>query len=606
MEDKTTNSNNDLGAVKPGNSGSIPSVPLTTSSVVPLQPDLKPALPPVKSNTKQFSQTPSGTAIPPKSQGSSTPAQFKSQSVINPVLPKSNIVVDSKAADKLSGTNLPAAKPIQSSPQKLKTEPKLEIEPKASLSPHVEEAPVFKTMPYKFSAEKFQPNMPSRRAGDTQSQTSHEFTEIAPSEDRGNILGDFSPTPKRRWLSVLIIVLVVLALGAAGTFGYMKFFKSDQPDNNQPSNNNQQQNPDQNSVSGTSKIPADWISKYFENCTDPKICGDEADADKDGLNNLQEYDLGVDPNNSDSDKDGLADGDEVNIFGFNPSSLHTSNNFKYSDTIDAKDKWNANKKRLFNDSELQSIAQKVQEFGFHSPTTTTLSPELINQYTNYNKEDVKGSLNLDLESTSSALDRDVQRAETIKKLSYALLKYKSTNSSYPNTNSFDQMIDQIQPLLVTTAVNTTDPVNATPYIYTYSTISKGADFSLGYYSETQKQQINIKSADAQKNQSKDQIIQRDIQRKADIEQIFGALELYASSIENTGDANSRKYPSQSQWKDSLKPKYIAVIPVDPQTSKDYVYTVSDDLDSFALQSTFENPPTGKKGYFCDQDSCGYY
>ncbi|MDD3275506.1 MAG: S8 family serine peptidase [Kiritimatiellales bacterium] len=46
------------------------------------------------------------------------------------------------------------------------------------------------------------------------------------------------------------------------------------------------------------------------------------DIEPDGLTNLQEYQLGTDPNVSDSDGDSLSDGDEVNAFGTSPTNTH--------------------------------------------------------------------------------------------------------------------------------------------------------------------------------------------------------------------------------------------------------------------------------------------
>ena len=48
-----------------------------------------------------------------------------------------------------------------------------------------------------------------------------------------------------------------------------------------------------------------------------------ADADSDGLTNLEEQGLGTDPNSSDSDQDGLTDGDEVGVHGTDPLNADT-------------------------------------------------------------------------------------------------------------------------------------------------------------------------------------------------------------------------------------------------------------------------------------------
>ena len=57
----------------------------------------------------------------------------------------------------------------------------------------------------------------------------------------------------------------------------------------------------------------------INNGFDPDNAADALlDADSDGINNKAEQDLGTDPNNSDSDADGLSDGDEVNSYGSDP------------------------------------------------------------------------------------------------------------------------------------------------------------------------------------------------------------------------------------------------------------------------------------------------
>jgi len=62
-------------------------------------------------------------------------------------------------------------------------------------------------------------------------------------------------------------------------------------------------------------IPDDYEIAHGLNPNDPTDA--LADPDHDGLTNLQEFQLGTDPHNPDTDGDGLRDGDEVNIYHTN-------------------------------------------------------------------------------------------------------------------------------------------------------------------------------------------------------------------------------------------------------------------------------------------------
>ena len=63
-------------------------------------------------------------------------------------------------------------------------------------------------------------------------------------------------------------------------------------------------------------IPVSWLISHGLNPNDPLVPFE--DPDRDGLTNLGEFQAGTDPNNPDSDGDGLNDGDEVNKYKTNP------------------------------------------------------------------------------------------------------------------------------------------------------------------------------------------------------------------------------------------------------------------------------------------------
>lgn len=87
------------------------------------------------------------------------------------------------------------------------------------------------------------------------------------------------------------------------------------------------------SISGASNggIPYSWILANFcpsfsqgvpcPQLTDPTF--PSQDPDHDGLTNLQEFQIGTDPNNPDTDGDGLTDGQEVLIYHTNPLLFST-------------------------------------------------------------------------------------------------------------------------------------------------------------------------------------------------------------------------------------------------------------------------------------------
>jgi hypothetical protein len=66
-------------------------------------------------------------------------------------------------------------------------------------------------------------------------------------------------------------------------------------------------------------LPDDWENRYGLDSTDPRgEHGALGDPDRDGLINIEEYQLGSDPRNGDSDGDGVTDHDEIHVYGTDP------------------------------------------------------------------------------------------------------------------------------------------------------------------------------------------------------------------------------------------------------------------------------------------------
>lgn len=68
-------------------------------------------------------------------------------------------------------------------------------------------------------------------------------------------------------------------------------------------------------------VPVSWFTDNHLNPSDPLVCME--DPDRDGLTNQQEFLNGTDPNNPDTDGDGLNDGDEVNKYHSSPLLVDT-------------------------------------------------------------------------------------------------------------------------------------------------------------------------------------------------------------------------------------------------------------------------------------------
>jgi hypothetical protein len=79
-------------------------------------------------------------------------------------------------------------------------------------------------------------------------------------------------------------------------------------------------------IRNATAIPTTWLSQKFTNngvdasgnCTNANVCGESNDPDSDGLTNLEEYNYDTDPQNEDTDADGISDGNEVFVYTTSP------------------------------------------------------------------------------------------------------------------------------------------------------------------------------------------------------------------------------------------------------------------------------------------------
>lgn len=83
--------------------------------------------------------------------------------------------------------------------------------------------------------------------------------------------GEPSTGGSRKWVYLIIGVIVLAALGAAAYY-LLGSKKTEQP-------------------VATSRLSKAWLNKYFnvDACADQNTCGETADPDKDGLNNYDEF-----------------------------------------------------------------------------------------------------------------------------------------------------------------------------------------------------------------------------------------------------------------------------------------------------------------------------
>jgi hypothetical protein len=178
-------------------------------------------------------------------------------------------------------------------------------------------------------------------------------------------------------LSRIIMFLAVALLAGGGWYGYQNFypdlFKKLMP---APGI----ETPGQ--VAEPKLDPA-WAARYWAAGCDPlTLCGEQADPDRDGLLNVDEQTVGTDPNNPDSDSDGLSDGDELHVFLTDPLNPRTASDPEYNDGQYINGGYDVMRptSTKLSTASVADIVMKIGSLGLHEPTVATIHAGLLTIY----------------------------------------------------------------------------------------------------------------------------------------------------------------------------------------------------------------------------------
>lgn len=371
--------------------------------------------------------------------------------------------------------------------------------------------------------------------------------------------------------------------------------------------------PAENEDGFTITTPNEWQLKYFNNetCQSLSLCGDQADPDLDGLKNIEEHEFQTDPNNNDSDQDGLADGDEIFVFLTNALNPKTANDPTYNDLDYVKGAYDISTGSKLSEKQLLEISSKMAEKGLHPPTLSNVGDVLISIYGFENTQtETVAPKTENTENTDPSTgtleekqDRDAQRSTTVKNVGIALIKYKEDYDQFPPGKNIEEIYDKLKPYSKV-PINPKDPLNIEPFVYTYEINANADDFILTFRSEIANEVIRKRSEDSRKDLLIQEAAVLDDQRKNDLKNLQTALLLYSGN--NIAGEQNYVFPKEDKYKIDLVPKYIPAIPKDPKTKLDYEYKVSETFDTFTLKVVLDNPNPGTTGYMCNQEDCREY
>ncbi len=190
------------------------------------------------------------------------------------------------------------------------------------------------------------------------------------------------------------------------------------------------------------KIPAEWLLQKFRapvidqdgNCINISICGENADDDNDGLENIDEYNFQLDPLVSDLDKDGISDGDELFVYYTDPSEDDSDNDgFKDGEEIgNCYDPTNVSIK--FSSDSQSTIATNISLQQLHEPTITTLTNAGVSQ--------------TDIDTNGLNVSQCDETAPA-----------GSTNSADTNTTNSNDSVNSVDDSTVNPSTDSTDPID---------------------------------------------------------------------------------------------------------------------------------------------------
>ncbi|MFA4937020.1 MAG: hypothetical protein WC575_01850 [Patescibacteria group bacterium] len=113
----------------------------------------------------------------------------------------------------------------------------------------------------------------------------------------------------KKWLMIIGAIVVVIIIGM-GAYWWWTNTKTSAPVNTEPELTNQPIEPEQ---------PPITVPPVEMPTTNPEL----EDTDNDRLNTREEFELGTDPQNFDTDADGLFDGEEVKVWHTDPLNPDT-------------------------------------------------------------------------------------------------------------------------------------------------------------------------------------------------------------------------------------------------------------------------------------------